>query len=98
MLYFHPWEFDPGQARLPLGQLSRFRTYVGLSKSRERFVKLLSRHRFARAVDVAKQLDQQRNCLVRYDLASQFSRPMETNGKPQANGDYSGISTTRVLT
>src|SRR5207248_1508972 len=30
MLYFHPWEFDPGQPRLPLGLLSRFRTYVGL--------------------------------------------------------------------
>src|SRR5581483_7457642 len=30
-LYFHPWEFDPGQPRLPLGRLSRFRTYVGLS-------------------------------------------------------------------
>ena len=27
-LYFHPWEFDPNQARLPLGWLGRFRTYV----------------------------------------------------------------------
>src|SRR5262249_39806788 len=30
MLYFHPWEFDPLQARLPLSLLNRFRTYVGI--------------------------------------------------------------------
>jgi hypothetical protein len=27
-LYFHPWEFDPEQRRLPLGRLNSFRTYV----------------------------------------------------------------------
>ena len=32
MLYFHPWEFDPDQPRLPLKALSRFRTYVGLGE------------------------------------------------------------------
>ena len=52
-LYFHPWEFDPGQARLPLGRASRFRTYVGLRRTRGRLGALLARHRFARAVDVA---------------------------------------------
>src|SRR5262245_26485363 len=36
MLYFHPWEFDPAQARLPLKRLSRFRTYVGMARSRPR--------------------------------------------------------------
>ena len=36
MLYFHPWEFDPDQARLPLRRLSSFRTYVGLGNSREK--------------------------------------------------------------
>jgi polysaccharide deacetylase family protein (PEP-CTERM system associated) len=56
MLYFHPWEFDPDQARLPLGRLSRFRTYVGIGRTRRRLSALLSRHRFTRAVDVAKRL------------------------------------------
>ena len=34
VLYFHPWEFDPRQRRLPLGRLSAFRTYVGIARSR----------------------------------------------------------------
>ncbi len=57
MLYFHPWEFDPGQERLPLGRLSRFRTYVGIDRTRGRLQALLPRYRFTRAVDVAKELD-----------------------------------------
>ena len=56
MLYFHPWEFDPDQERLPLPRLSRFRTYVGLSRSRRRLATLLDQHVFTRAVDVAETL------------------------------------------
>src|SRR5207302_309189 len=68
MLYFHPWEFDPDQARLPLGRVSRFRTYVGLHRSRSRLTALLARYRFARAVDVAKQLDARRHLLPCFSL------------------------------
>ena len=57
MLYFHPWEFDPDQPRLPLGRVSRFRTYVGTKTSRGRLRTLLGRHRFARAVDVAAGIE-----------------------------------------
>jgi polysaccharide deacetylase family protein (PEP-CTERM system associated) len=57
MLYFHPWEFDPDQPRLPLRNVSRFRTYVGIGRSRQRLTALLSLHRFARAVDVARELN-----------------------------------------
>lgn len=58
MLYFHPWEFDPGQPQLPLGRVSRFRTYVGVGKSERRLRQLLEsyRGRFRRAVDVANEL------------------------------------------
>jgi polysaccharide deacetylase family protein (PEP-CTERM system associated) len=56
MLYFHPWEFDLEQERLPLGRVSAFRTYVGIGRSRERLVRLLAGRRFLRAVDVARQL------------------------------------------
>jgi polysaccharide deacetylase family protein (PEP-CTERM system associated) len=62
MLYFHPWEFDPTQPRLPLGPANRFRTYVGLHRSRGRLTTLLTRHpktSFWRAVDVARRLDPQ---------------------------------------
>ncbi|MDP7349058.1 MAG: DUF3473 domain-containing protein [Phycisphaeraceae bacterium] len=41
MLYFHPWEFDPDQPRLPLTGVSRWRTYVGLSRTRRRLSHLL---------------------------------------------------------
>jgi polysaccharide deacetylase family protein (PEP-CTERM system associated) len=55
-LYFHPWEFDPGQPKLPLRGLNRLRTYVGLGRSRGRLSDLLTRHAFARAVDIAREL------------------------------------------
>jgi polysaccharide deacetylase family protein (PEP-CTERM system associated) len=57
MLYFHPWEFDPAQPRLPLTRVNRFRTYVGIERTRRRLSSLLARHRFARAVDVARRLE-----------------------------------------
>jgi polysaccharide deacetylase family protein (PEP-CTERM system associated) len=56
VLYFHPWEFDPQQRRLPLTGLNRFRTYVGVGRSRARLRRLLGRHSFTRAVDVARGL------------------------------------------
>jgi polysaccharide deacetylase family protein (PEP-CTERM system associated) len=70
-LYFHPWEFDPGQVRLPLDLLNGFRTYVGIHRSRPRFVGLLRRYRFTRAVDAARALLPQRESLPRFSLESQ---------------------------
>jgi polysaccharide deacetylase family protein (PEP-CTERM system associated) len=68
MLYFHPWEFDPRQARLPLGRLSSLRTYMGIGRSRARLAVFLKRHRFTRAIDVARQLDQERHALATFSL------------------------------
>jgi hypothetical protein len=59
MLYFHPWEFDTEQYRLPLQGLSRFRTYVGLNRSQRRLDRLLATYRFTRAADVAQVLEEQ---------------------------------------
>lgn len=56
MLYFHPWEFDPDQPRLPLGRLSRWRTYVGVGKTTERLNRLLTRYPFRRAIDSVREL------------------------------------------
>jgi polysaccharide deacetylase family protein (PEP-CTERM system associated) len=67
-VYFHPWEFDPDQARLPLRGLNRFRTYVGLTRTRGRLSRLLSRHRFARAADIAKELCE-RSDIATYHLS-----------------------------
>lgn len=69
MLYFHPWEFDPDMRRLPLKRLSRFRTYVGIGRSRGRLAALMSRYVPSRAVDVARQLDPLRHQLLRFSLA-----------------------------
>jgi polysaccharide deacetylase family protein (PEP-CTERM system associated) len=68
MLYFHPWEFDAEQQRLPLGRLGRLRTYVGIGRTRERLKALLVRHAFTRAADVVTHLAQQRQKLPRFDL------------------------------
>lgn len=68
MLYFHPWEFDPEQPRLPLKGLNRFRTYVGMGQSRNRLRHLLSWYDFTRAVDVARSLDKKRDELPRFQL------------------------------
>ena len=59
MFYFHPWEFDSRQARLPLRMLSGFRTYVGIHRTRPRLARFISRRpqgTFARAIDVARSL------------------------------------------
>jgi polysaccharide deacetylase family protein (PEP-CTERM system associated) len=57
-LYFHPWEFDPDQPRLPLGRFARWRTYVGIGKSLGRLERLLDRpYTFRRAVDVADEIE-----------------------------------------
>src|SRR5262249_39525707 len=69
VFYFHPWEFDPDQPRLPLGALSRFRTYAGTRTRRGRLRAFLSRHRFARAADVVSELDTPGNPLTAFDLA-----------------------------
>jgi polysaccharide deacetylase family protein (PEP-CTERM system associated) len=70
MLYFHPWEFDPGQEQLPLRPLSRWRTYVGISRSRNRFETLIGRHTFTRGVDVASQLNRSAEALPRFAIGT----------------------------
>lgn len=68
VLYFHPWEFDPEQPRLPLSRLSRFRTYVGVNRTRGRFVRLLAGRRFTTLRDLAERLGPARDQLPRFRL------------------------------
>jgi polysaccharide deacetylase family protein (PEP-CTERM system associated) len=79
VLYFHPWEFDSEQMRLPLRGLNRYRTYVGLGRTRRRLARLLSRYRFARAADVARDLSQELDRL-----------PVFAVGGPETAGAKSG--------
>jgi polysaccharide deacetylase family protein (PEP-CTERM system associated) len=70
MLYFHPWEFDPGQPRLPLKGLSRWRTYVGVGRTTDRFASLLAEFPFRRAIDVARDIRASGVALPRYEVTA----------------------------
>jgi len=69
MLYFHPWEFDPDQPRLPLGPLSRWRTYVGIGRTTRRLGLLLAGYPFRRAIDVALEIEASGVELPRFRVA-----------------------------
>jgi polysaccharide deacetylase family protein (PEP-CTERM system associated) len=50
-VYFHPWEIDPGQPRIPAGLKSRFRHYTNLHRMERRLIHIMSRHTFGRYCD-----------------------------------------------
>ena len=50
--YLHPWEFDPGQPRVPAPALKRFRHYLNLDRSLARLDALCGRFRFGSMRDV----------------------------------------------
>jgi polysaccharide deacetylase family protein (PEP-CTERM system associated) len=68
MLYFHPWEFDPTQPRLPLKKLARWRTYVGVGRTTSRLASLLAEFPFCRAIDVVRDIRVSGVELPRYRL------------------------------
>ncbi len=41
ILYFHPWEFDPGMPRMPLSPTGRLRTYTGLKSAAARLGRVI---------------------------------------------------------
>jgi polysaccharide deacetylase family protein (PEP-CTERM system associated) len=59
VLYFHPWEFDPDQPTLPLGRAAKFRTYVGISRTRDRLRRLLERYGSRTMIDAVAELEAQ---------------------------------------
>jgi len=99
MLYFHPWEFDPGQQQLPLGRLSRFRTYVGVDGSRAKLERLLESRTFVRAVDVAQSLVGVE--LAEFPLAPAENWSVAGAGRltfgPESNGEKSTVWQIRRL-
>jgi polysaccharide deacetylase family protein (PEP-CTERM system associated) len=49
IFYFHPWEIDPGQPRIPgVGFKTRFRHYVNIGRTESRLVHLLKDFRWDR--------------------------------------------------
>jgi polysaccharide deacetylase family protein (PEP-CTERM system associated) len=68
VLYFHPWEFDAGQPHLPLGRANRFRTYVGIPRSRPRLRKLLARYGSRRMLDAVADLELKKDSLSTFPI------------------------------
>ena len=68
MLYFHPWEFDPGQKKLPLSRFNRWRTYIGTSRTTKRLDQLLSAYPFRRAIDVVREIQSSGAALPRFSV------------------------------
>ncbi|WP_298435912.1 XrtA system polysaccharide deacetylase [Geobacter sp.] len=52
VVYFHPWEMDPGQPRIRAGLKSRFRHYLNLAKMEAKIDYLLEMLRFAPIRDI----------------------------------------------
>ncbi|HVL12598.1 MAG TPA: XrtA system polysaccharide deacetylase [Gemmata sp.] len=71
MLYFHPWEFDPDQPRLPLGRVSRWRTYVGMRRTTARLKSILHAYPFTRAIDAVRAIRASGVELPRYSVVQQ---------------------------
>jgi polysaccharide deacetylase family protein (PEP-CTERM system associated) len=55
LVYLHPWELDPGQPRLDIRGLSRFRQYVNLSTTESKLRRLLANFTFGPARDVLRE-------------------------------------------
>jgi polysaccharide deacetylase family protein (PEP-CTERM system associated) len=68
MLYFHPWEFDPEQPRLPMKRLARWRTYVGMTKTTARLTALVKEFPIRRAIDVVREIKASGTALARFKL------------------------------
>jgi polysaccharide deacetylase family protein (PEP-CTERM system associated) len=56
VFYIHPWEFDPEQPRMQnAGLKSRFRHYLNLDKTEDRFIRLIQDFNFSTIDDVLDQ-------------------------------------------
>ena len=52
IIYLHPWEFDPEQPRIKEANMfSKFRHYVNLDKTENKFKKLLTDFQFTSIKD-----------------------------------------------
>jgi hypothetical protein len=46
VVYLHPRDFAPDQPRIPMPMYRKFKSYVGLSTTRHKLCRMLSRYRF----------------------------------------------------
>ena len=73
VLYFHPWEFDPDQPRLPLSRTARFRTYVGIGRAKKRLKALLARYDSIPMIEAVNELERGIALLQEFNLSASAS-------------------------
>ncbi len=61
MVYFHPWELDPEQPRIPASIRSRLRHYTNLKRMQGKIERLLADFSFSTVSDVCNLLQAYRN-------------------------------------
>jgi uncharacterized protein DUF3473 len=59
VMYFHPWEIDPQQPRIPGPLLTILRHYVNLDKAERRFIQLIKDFRFGSICEVIEPIAQE---------------------------------------
>ncbi len=57
IFYLHPWEFDPEQPRLRVGRSTRFRHYLNLKRTGDRFQCLLRDFEFSSLAEIASTMN-----------------------------------------
>jgi polysaccharide deacetylase family protein (PEP-CTERM system associated) len=82
VLYFHPWEFDSEQPRLPLSRMGRFRTYVGMRRTRRRLRRLLTWYESRPMIEAAGEVESRP--LPEFRLGGGV--PAETSPTPVSGG------------
>lgn len=86
VFYIHPWELDPGQPRLPVSAVTRWRHYHNLGQTEQRFRRLLSDFRFDSVsavlldspvglVTARSRRQERRSGTVERQLRAAFARP-----------------------
>src|SRR5262249_6562887 len=92
MLYFHPWEFDPTQPRLPLGRLARWRTYVRVRRTTARLKAPFGDYPFVRAIDAARTVRASGTELPRFPLATAEMKKKPPPPALSAGADFGDLS------
>ncbi|MFQ5645869.1 MAG: XrtA system polysaccharide deacetylase [bacterium] len=55
-LYFHPWEFDPEQPRMPVGRAAAFRHYYNLAANQQKLLYLFEDFKFSTYINVVDSI------------------------------------------
>ncbi len=75
ILYIHPRDIDPGQPRIPMPPVRRFKTYIGMRKTLDKLNAILQEFPFDRADRVINNLEIEESPLFR--ISEGVMKPVE---------------------